>query len=101
MNRRSPLIVVVNATGAQSSSVVRAASAAGFNVRAQVRSESKPEAQILAALPNVTLAEGSLEDASFVSTLFKYADYAWVNTTYLQQNETALGKSLALAAKEA
>jgi len=101
MNKTSPLIVVANATGAQSSSVVRAASAAGFQVRAQARSVSKPEAQTLAALPNVTLAEGSLEDASFVSTLFKDADYAWVNTTYLQPEETALGKSLALAAKEA
>jgi len=97
----SPLVVVVNATGAQSSSVVRAAAAAGFHVRAQVRSISKPEAQTLAALPNVTLAEGSVEDTSFVSTLFKDADYAWVNTTFFQQDETALGKSLALAAKEA
>lgn len=83
MNKSSPLLVVINATGNQSSSVVRAASAAGFQVRAQVRSVSKPEAQTLAALPHVTLAEGSLEDASFISTLFKDADYAWVNTTFL------------------
>lgn len=97
----APLLVVVNATGAQSSSVVRAASAAGFQVRAQVRSASKPEAKALEALPNVTLIEGSVEDASFLSTLFKDADYAWVNTTFFQGDETAIGKALALAARDA
>jgi len=99
--QQSPLLVVVNSTGNQSSSVIRAASAAGFRVRAQVRSASKPEAQALGALPNVTLIEGSIEDSAFVSTLFKDADYAWVNTTFKQGDEAALGKALALAAKEA
>jgi len=98
---QSPLLVVVNSTGAQSSSVIRAASAAGFRVRAQVRSASKPEAKALEALPNVTLIEGNLDDNSFVSTLFKDADYAWVNTTFFQGDETAIGKALALAARDA
>ena len=99
-DKTAPLIVVVNATGAQSSSVVHAASADGFRVRAQTRTSSKPEAKALEALPNVTLVEGSLDDDAFVSTLFKDADYAWVNTTYFQA-ETEIGKALALAAKNA
>ncbi len=96
-----PLIVVVNSTGAQGSSVVHAASAAGFRVRAQVRSASKPEAKALEALPNVTLIEGSVEDNSFISTLFKDADYVWVNTVWIQSDEEAIGKALALAARDA
>jgi uncharacterized protein YbjT (DUF2867 family) len=101
-NQNSPLLVVVNSTGQQSRSVINAASAAGFRVRAQVRSVSTPEAKALQALPNVTLVEGSIDDDSFVNnTLFKDADYAWVNTTYKQGDEAKIGKALALAAKNA
>lgn len=101
LTHMAPLVVVVNSTGAQGSSVVYAASAAGFQVRAQVRSASKPEAKALEALPNVTLTEGSVEDHSFVSTLFKDADFAWVNTVWIQEGEERIGKALALAARDA
>lgn len=98
------VIVVLNATGRQASSVVRVASAVGYKVRAQLRSLSK-DLQLsaeLSQLPNVTLIEGSLDDAEFVSTLFVGAQYAFVNTTpYSWTDEVATGKALALAAHKA
>ncbi|KAL7269964.1 hypothetical protein RUND412_007339 [Rhizina undulata] len=98
------LVVVVNATGRQASSVIRVASAVGYKVRAQLRSLNK-DVQLsaeLSSLANVTLIEGSLEDQSFIDTLFIGANYAFINTTpYAWTDEVATGKALALAAHKA
>lgn len=100
-----PLLVVVNSSGRQGASVVRVASAVGYRVRAQLRSAKKNInlTSDLAALPGVTLVEGSLEDPAFVATqLFVGADLAFINTTpYGWTDEVASGKRLADAAKAA
>ncbi|TGZ79602.1 NAD(P)-binding protein [Ascodesmis nigricans] len=100
--QQKPLLVVVNASGRQASSVIRVASAVGYRVRGQLRSVSK-DAQLsaeLQSLPDVTLVEGSLEDPDFVANeLFKDCDLAFVNTTpYGWTDEAVTGKRLADAA---
>ncbi|KAI5787291.1 hypothetical protein EDC01DRAFT_617855 [Geopyxis carbonaria] len=96
------LLVVVNASGRQASSVIRVASAVGYRVRAQLRNVRK-NAQLsaeLAALNDVELVEGSLEDTDFVdNVLFLGADLAFINTTpYGWTDESVTGKRLADAA---
>lgn len=100
-----PLLVVVNASGRQASSVIRVASAVGYRVRGQLRNLNK-NAQLsaeLASLTDVTLIEGSLEDPSFVDeVLFEGADAAFINTTpYGWTDEVVTGKRLADAALKA
>jgi hypothetical protein len=94
------LIVTVNSTGRQAASLVRVASAVGFNVRAQVRSEDGLVAGELGALPNVEIVQGALEDPNLVATLFRGAQLAFINTTFWG-DEVAIGRSLADAAKKA
>ena len=93
-------IAVVNATGRQAASVVRVAAAVGDQVRAHVNSTDGLVAQELAALPNVMILEGSLEDEQLVAHLFAGAQRAFVNTTPFG-DEVAIGRSLANAAKKA
>lgn len=94
------VVVTINSTGRQASSFVRVASAVGWHVRAQVHKVEGLVAEELAALDNVRLVPGALEDAEFVKTLFKDADLAFVNTTHWG-DEVAVGCALADAAKEA
>ncbi|KAI9795788.1 MAG: hypothetical protein M1833_006809 [Piccolia ochrophora] len=94
------VIVTVNSTGRQAASLVRVASAVGYNVRAQVRSLEGLVAQELEALPNVEIIEGSLEDPKLLKNLFTGAQLAFVNTTFYG-DEVAIGRSLANAAKRA
>lgn len=101
-NHQKLLLVVVNASGRQASSVIRCASAVGYRVRGQLRNLNK-NAQLSAELqdlPDVTLVEGSLEDPDFVANeLFKDADLAFINTTpYGWTDEVVTGKRLADAA---
>ena len=96
------LLVVVNASGRQASSVIRVASAVGYRVRGQLRNIRK-NAQLsneLAALTDVELVEGSLEDVDFIeNTLFKDADMAFINTTpYGWTDEIVTGMRLVDAA---
>ena len=93
-------IAIVNTTGRQAASVARVAAAVGYHVRAHVNSREGPVAQELQALENVTVLEGSLNDAKFVAQLFVGAQRAFVNTISWG-DEIAIGKSLADAAKQA
>lgn len=98
------LLVVVNSSGRQASSVIRVAAAVGYRVRGQLRRIKKnPQLSAeLQSLPNVELVEGSLEDTEFVEKLFEGADLAFVNTTpYGWTDEVETGKLLADAAKKA
>lgn len=104
-SNKQKLLVVVNASGRQASSVIRCAAAVGYRVRGQTRSVRKNVALTteLAELPNVTLVEGSLEDEHFVSNeLFRDANLAFINTTpYGWTDEVSTGKRLADAAARA
>lgn len=93
-------IAVVNSTGRQAASLIRVASAVGYKVRAQLRAKDGIVAQELEGLQNVSLIEGTLEDANVIRTLFQGADLAFINTTHWG-DEVAIGRSLADAAKRA
>ena len=93
-------LVTINSTGRQAASIVRVASAVGWHVRAQVHEKAGLVAEELGNLPNVRIVEGQLEDAAFISKLFKGADIAFVNTTHWGDEE-ALGRALADEAKKA
>ena len=93
-------IAIVNSTGRQAASLVRVASAVGYQVRAQLREREGIVAEELEDLPNVTLFEGCLEDKELVRNLFKDAHLAFINTTSWG-DEVAIGKGLASAAKKA
>jgi nucleoside-diphosphate-sugar epimerase len=98
------LLVVVNSSGRQGSSVIRVASAVGYRVRGQLRNIRKNASLSteLSSLKDVELVEGSLEDRVFVERLFEGAELAFINTTpYGWTDEVATGKSLADAAKRA
>ena len=101
-SRRNQTLVVVNSLGRQTSSLIRVASAVGYNVKGQLRSctRNKLLSAELSSLPNVTLAEGSLEDSAFIAELFRGANVAFINTTSWG-DEVSIGKALALAAKKA
>lgn len=95
-------IAVVNGTGRQAASLIRVASAVGFNVRAQVHSKSGPVAEELSQLPNVQLVEGSLRnDNGLIDHLFAGAKLAFINTCSQAGDEVAIGRALADAAKKA
>ncbi|MCJ1233801.1 hypothetical protein MMC14_001759 [Varicellaria rhodocarpa] len=91
-------IVVVNSTGRQGASITRVASAVGYHVRAQMHTTDGLVAQELSDLPNVSIIEGSLEDADVVQELFKGAHMAFINTT-AWGDEVVVGRRLADAAK--
>ena len=91
-------IVVINSTGRQGASITRVASAVGYNVRAQMHTADDFVAQELSDLPNVSIIEGSLEDAGVVQELFKGAHMAFINTI-AWGDEVAIGRRLADAAK--
>ena len=94
-------VVIVNSTGRQAASFARVASAVRiYDVRAHVQKKEGIVAVELEGLDNVTLVEGSLEDPKIVSTLFENAQLAFINTFSLD-DEVAIGKSLADAAKKA
>lgn len=98
-NRRKT-IAVVNGTGRQAASVIRVASAVGFDVRAQIHSRLGLVAEELASLPNVQLIEGPLlNNTPLVTHLFDGVQLAFINTTYLAGDEIAIGKQLADAAR--
>lgn len=93
-------VATVNATGRQSASFTRVASAVGWHVKAHIADTKNPVAQELADLDNVTAVEGSLEDKEFVSRFFSGVKLAFINTISWG-DEIAIGKSLADAAKKA
>ncbi|MCJ1258014.1 hypothetical protein MMC24_005843 [Lignoscripta atroalba] len=93
-------VVTINSNGRQAASLIRAVSAVGYHVRAQLLTREGIVAQELEGLKNVTIVEGSLEDKGLVQGLFTGAQLAFINTTPWG-DEVAIGKSLADAAKKA
>ena len=95
-----PLLVTVNSTGRQAASVIRAAAAVGWPVRAQLHQKDDIVSRELEQLENVELVEGTLEDPSLVHALFKDAELAFINT-YHWGDEVGIGRRLANAALQA
>ena len=95
-------LALTNATGRQSASLARAASAVGFRLTVHITSASYSPlvAQELAALPNTTVVTGALSSAEVLKALFENADLAFVNTTYWDV-ELADGKACVDAARAA
>ncbi|KAK5133920.1 hypothetical protein LTR08_007149 [Meristemomyces frigidus] len=96
-------VATINSTGRQAASFVRAASAVGWHVRAQIRNREGEVAEELASLPNVELFEGDLAGpgrSQLLRGLFAGAKIAFINTTHWG-DEVAIGKACADAAKRA
>ena len=101
MTTSKKTVAIVNGTGRQAASLIRVASAIGYNVRAQVHSREGLVAEELGQLANVTLFEGALfGNTALISVLFEGAQLAFINTTSQAGNEVILGKALADAAKK-
>ncbi|CAI7662903.1 unnamed protein product [Penicillium pancosmium] len=74
------LILVIGGTGAQGSSVVKALSESGrYSVRILIRDSSSIHATELAALPNVTLFQGSQDNQKDLHAAFTGVYGAYVN----------------------
>ena len=95
-------IALTNATGRQSASLARAASAVGYHISAHIASASFSPlvAAELSALPHFTVHTGKLSSPELQAALFKDADLAFINTTSFD-DELAVGKACADAAKKA
>jgi uncharacterized protein YbjT (DUF2867 family) len=97
------IVATINSTGRQAASFIRAASAVGWHVRAQIRNREGLVAEELATLPNVEIVEGDLtgpERPRILTRLFNRAKIAFINTTHWG-DEVAIGKACADAAKKA
>jgi uncharacterized protein YbjT (DUF2867 family) len=102
MTTKKKTIAVVNGTGRQAASLIRVASAVGYDVRAQIFSRTGVVAEELSQLPDVTLLEGPLlGNTTLIDDLFKGAKLAFINTCPQAGDEVAIGKALADGAKRA
>lgn len=96
-NQRS--IAIVNGTGRQAASVIRAVTALGWHVKAQIFSPHPVVKEELEDYDNVDLYEESLENnPELIDTLFEGCQYAFINT-FPTGDEVRLGKALADAAQ--
>ena len=94
-------VALVNGTGRQAASVIRAVTSIGWRVRAQVHSAEGLVAEELEELSGVTLLEGSLLDNPvLIDALFDGAQLAFINTFPNAGDEVKIGKALANAAKK-
>jgi hypothetical protein len=94
-------VAIVNGSGRQAASVIRAVTSIGWSVRAQVYSLEGLVSEELADLPGVTLFEGSLLDNPvLIDTVFEGAQLAFINTFPNAGDEVRIGKALANAAKK-
>ena len=98
----STTLALTNATGRQSASLARAASAVGFHIVAHIAdpSYSPLVASELSELPNTKVLIGSLSSRKILEDLFKNVDLAFVNTTSFD-NEQTDGANCADAAQKA
>lgn len=95
------VVATINSTGRQAASFIRAASAVGWHIRAQIRTQEGLVAEELATLPNVEIIEGDLtgpDRNALLTHLFKGARIAFINTTHWG-DEVAIGKACADIAK--
>lgn len=102
------VIAVIGATGAQGGGLVHAIAAdpgGGFVARAITRDPGSEAAQALAALPNVEVVKGDLEDPASIDAAFQGAHGAfcvtffWVD--FSPETEMRHAKTMAAAAKSA
>ncbi|ETN42452.1 uncharacterized protein HMPREF1541_01608 [Cyphellophora europaea CBS 101466] len=94
-------VALVNGTGRQAASVIRAVTSLGWKVKAQVHSMEGLVAEELEELEGVTLLEGSLLDNPvLIDALFEGAQVAFINTFPNAGDEVKIGKALANAAKK-
>ena len=95
-------LALTNATGRQSASLARAASAVGFHILAHIPdpSYSPLVASELSELPRTKVLIGSLSSGKILEALFKDADLAFINTTSFD-DELAIGRDCAKAAEKA
>lgn len=94
-------VAIVNGSGRQAASVIRAVTSIGWQVRAQVYELEGLVSEELADLPGVTLFEGSLLDNPvLIETVFEGAQLAFINTFPNAGDEVRIGKALANAAKK-
>lgn len=96
-------VATINSSGRQAASFIRAASAVGWRVRAQIRTQEGFVADELSRLPNVDILEFDLTGPGLVQNLnilFQDVQIAFVNTTHWG-DEVAIGKACADAAKRA
>jgi uncharacterized protein YbjT (DUF2867 family) len=102
------VIAVLGATGAQGGGLVRAIAAdpnGGFTARAITRDPGSDAAQALAALPNVEVVKGDLEDPASIEAAFQGAHGAfcvtffWVD--FSPETEMRHATTMAAAAKSA
>lgn len=123
MSSPDKTIAVINAAGRQAASLIRNATAVGYRVRAQLRNLEGVIATEVSTNPNVTVIVGELytrhqpteanKDVTqngpltgvgvnhdLISTLFRGAQLAFINTTFYG-DELHIGKALADAAKKA
>lgn len=92
-------IAVINGTGRQAASVIRAVQAVGWAVKAQIYAPHPIIKGELESLDNVELFEGTLEDEPLIDKVFDGCQYAFVNT-FPAGDEVKTGKALADAAKK-
>ena len=95
-------LALTNATGRQSASLARSASAVGFHLSAHIVSTkySPLVAEEIAELPHTTVHYGSLSTPEVVEALFAGADLAFINTTSFDR-ELEVGRRCAEVAKKA
>jgi hypothetical protein len=99
MNTSQKTIAIINGTGRQAASVIRAVNSLGWAVKAQIYSPHPVVKEELEDLDNVELYEEPLtNDSDLLDRLFEGCQYAFINT-FPSGDEVILGKALADAAK--
>ena len=95
-------LALTNATGRQSASLARSASAVGYRIAAHIASTkySPLVATEIAALPQTEVHNGYLSSPEVRKSLFEGADIAFINTTSFDK-ELEVGKACADEAKAA
>lgn len=92
-------IAIVNGTGRQAASVIRAVASVGWTVKAQIYAPHPLVKEELENYENVQLFEETLENnPGLIDTLFQGCHYAFINTFPIG-DEVTLGKTLADAAQ--
>lgn len=100
MNTQQKSIAIINGTGRQAASVIRAVNSIGWAVKAQIYAPHPVVKEELEELDDVELFEEPLENnPELLDKLFEGCDYAFVNT-FPAGDEIAIGKALANAAKK-
>jgi len=93
-------IAIINGTGRQAASVIRAVTALGWTVKAQIYAPHPVVKEELEEYDNVELFEEPLENnEDLIDRLFEGCNFAFINTFPIG-DEVKLGKALANAAKK-